>query len=532
MCRAIIQQTQYEMQRNIHLTNLYLLEEEEMSITDSISKEQKETASKLIEPFQNRCQLFTLLFSGTQSGKTGIIREVFHQFVKKGVPVNNLFCLTGKSDVSLKKQTRMRLPSALTNVYHGPDLNKRFVKAIEGKNNCLIVVDECHIASRKFNCLSKALGKAGLLDKAELYRRDIRFVLVSATPNGVLYDIQKWGRDVFTIVGGIYGENYTSCLELFYKNRVFEANDLSQAEHIKELGDRIVSYDTNGNNPLYHIVRGYSGYKYEKLIIQFNRYFGDLCDYKGYTQIENIEDINDLISVRPSKHTIVFIKEKLRCGKSLVKTYLGILYDRPIYNRIDDSITIQGLLGRATGYYDQGQIVVYCHIQSILNYIPLSEGDYNMNYTGYRSSSTEVVGNIIRGKNTFIDPVHFKGSGVLPDRRREAKPEAFHILLKSFEELQDCYKAYYVHEYGINHGRRGPQRVKKNADGFYEGTIRQCSHCVLSYDQVLHEKNNAISDKKPCAHKPCYTNVYDTNTLQFVFIHRNPDFSFYTTDIL
>ena len=532
MYRAIIQQTQYETQQNQYYKQLYLLEEEEMSRTYPISREQKETARKLFEPFQNRCQLFTLLSSGTQSGKTGIIRELFHESVKQDIPVKHLFCITGKSDVSLRNQTRSRLPSMIPYVLHGPDLKKKFVKAMEGLCDCLIVVDEPHCACRNFHCLAKAFKEAGLLDKAELYRRNIRIVLVSATHNGILYDIQKWGKEVYTIIRGIHGPNYVSCIDLYNINRVFDAKDLLRAEHIKEFGDRIVSYDENGDNPLYHIVRGYSGVKYEQLIIQFNRYFGELYDYKGYTQIDNIDDINDLISVRPAKHTIIFIKEKLRCGKSIFKKYLGILYDRPTYTRVDDSVTIQGLLGRATGYDDNGQIIVYCHIQSIINYIPLSEGDFSPDYTGWSSSSTEVRGKKNNGKNTFIDPVHYKGSGVLPDRRREPKPEAFHIISTSFAELQDCYKAYYVHEYGANHGKRGPQQIKKNADGFYEGTIRQNSHRVLSYDQVLHEKNNAISDKKPCAHKPCYTNVYDSNTLRFVFIHRNPDFSFSTTGIL
>ena len=54
----------------------------------------------------------------------------------------------------------------------------------------------------------------------------------------------------------------------------------------------------------------------------------------------------------------------LRCAKSLVKKHLGVCYER--YTKyIDDSVTIQGLLGRCTGYDDNGRTIISTNIESI-----------------------------------------------------------------------------------------------------------------------------------------------------------------------
>ena len=531
MRNCLTQRTSVEIQRNQAMKTLYCLEDDELALTEKISPEQKEGATQVFEAFENNPNLLHVVYiAPTQSGKTGTFCNIIRQFVERGdVPVNNLFCITGKSDISLKTQTQKRLPEILRkNIYHGPDLTTRFVKNIQGKSDCVIILDECQCASGKDNSLLNAFKKAGLLDKDELYRRNIRIVYVSATPNGILYDIQKWEEGNYKIIRGLTGQNYTSCSDLYGMTRVFEAKNLLNRENVIELGDRIIQFDADGNDPHYHIIRAYSGVRFQRMKDLFTELFWNLIEFMDYTQEKNAKDINDILSVRPNKHTIIFIKEKLRCGKSLVKTYIGVLYDRPATNT-DDSVVIQGLLGRATGYDDNGKTVIYCNTQSIINYLPIIEtGDFSSEYTGWNSSSTEVIGNTIHGKQTFADPAHYRGSGVVAVKKakREPKPEAFHISLESFEELQDYYKAFNRYKYGQGHNKKGPNKAKKNADGYCIGTIRKISKQVLSLERVLHEKNNAVSEDKPCAYKACYTDVKDPNTLVFVFIHREPDFHY------
>ena len=532
-CFRILQQcSSIQKQRNQAWATLYCLEDDELSIKEPLSDKQKEIATDVVILFDTFLKLlFVMIVAPTQSGKTGTYCNIFRQFVESGVPVNNLFCITGKSDISLKQQTQNRLPEMLKkNVFHGPDLTTRFVKSIEGKKDCVIILDECQCASGQNNSVLKALKKAGLSDKAELYRRNIRIVLVSATPNGTLYDIQKWGEETYKIIRGIPGDDYTSCIDLLAKARVFEALNLLERENIIELGNRIIKYDENRNDPLYHITRAYTGVKFYKMKDLFIECFGNLFEYINYTHEKNTKDINDILSVRPNKHTIIFIKEKLRCGKSLVKTHVGVMYDRPA-TFTDDSVVIQGLMGRATGYNDNGKTIIYCNIQSLINYVPLIEsGDFSPEYTDWNSSSTEIIGNTIHGKQTFADPAHYKGTGVLaaPKAKREPKTDALYIIVSSFKELKDCYIAFNDYKYGAGHKKKGPNAMKKTPEGFHLGTIRKNSNVVLSLNQVLREKNNALNEKSPCRFKPCYRNVKDPNTAVFVFIHREPDFHYPT----
>ena len=69
-----------------------------------------------------------------------------------------------------------------------------------------------------------------------------------------------------------------------------------------------------------------------------------------YDAMSKIKDINDILYKPPVKHTIILLKQMIRCSKTLYKNNLGILYDRFILGKADDTVVIQSFLGRATGY--------------------------------------------------------------------------------------------------------------------------------------------------------------------------------------
>lgn len=513
---------------------IYLAEDQ---LLDPPFKEQTQYAQQISFEFMiNSTVAFMMVIAPTQWGKTGTIREIFRCFVEQGVPAKHLFYITGKSDKDLLKQSQKRFPKTIRKrAFHNPGLQKHFVNAIRRKRDCVIVIDECHCAAGEENSVSKAFQLAGLLDLQELYRRNIRIILLSATPNGTIYDLQKWGKDTYKIIhiSPRSNELYTGVLDLYGKNRVYEAKDLMQPENMAEFSEKLLEYDANGNDPLYHIIRCPKGDRFQIMKQHFMNYFGQniLLNYLDFlqsnTQTEENIDINQVLAVRPEKHTIIFIKEKLRCGKTLNKTYLGILYDRPSFTNMDD-VTIQGLLGRATGYDDNGKTIIFCNIESIFRYIPMGEnGDYTSDGVEWNSASTETRDGKVVGKQTFTDPAHYKGSGVSPKphRKRESPQNTFHILFNSFASLQECYRLFHEKYNTIGQKSRGPKKSKTNAEGFVLGTIRKASQTVLSLDHVLSEKNNAVSRKKLCAYKPCYRNVNDPNTLLFVFIHRQADFT-------
>ena len=64
----------------------------------------------------------------------------------------------------------------------------------------------------------------------------------------------------------------------------------------------------------------------------------------------DIININDRLSEVPSKHTIIMIKEKLKCANTLQnKQNIGVMIER-WKEMANDSLVIQGLLGRCCGY--------------------------------------------------------------------------------------------------------------------------------------------------------------------------------------
>jgi len=77
--------------------------------------------------------------------------------------------------------------------------------------------------------------------------------------------------------------------------------------------------------------------------------------------------MDDLLANPPARHTFLFIKEKLRCAKTLQKEHLGILYERlskkPVMNTI-----LQGLVGRLTGYHDNTDAIVFSNPDLVLRY--------------------------------------------------------------------------------------------------------------------------------------------------------------------
>ena len=58
----------------------------------------------------------------------------------------------------------------------------------------------------------------------------------------------------------------------------------------------------------------------------------------------------------------------MRCAITLKKTYLGILYEGCPKCIAHDTTIIQGLLGRATGYDDNGISIIFTNIESINKY--------------------------------------------------------------------------------------------------------------------------------------------------------------------
>ena len=85
------------------------------------------------------------------------------------------------------------------------------------------------MASMKEQSIYKSFRESNLLDKQQLYERDIKIVGHSATPNGTIYDLTSWNdtnKQSSKKTIGNEGEGYVSSPKLLDLGRVRQCTDL------------------------------------------------------------------------------------------------------------------------------------------------------------------------------------------------------------------------------------------------------------------------------------------------------------------
>lgn len=436
-----------------------------------ISDEQRALAKKICDALTDKRVINILAIAPPQGGKTGCMYATIKTYmsnINNMIDVNNVFIITGLSSRDWVNQTKKRFPEILSgNIYHRSDLTT-FVKRIDGVSNVLIIMDEIQVAAKENQSIHKAFKTLGLLDKETLYERDIKIVEFTATPDGTIYDLMKWGEASRIIIASNC-DDYTSSYDLLHWNtgvalnkiinvqeRINTLEENIQEEHddeekeiltkklsglqkrlsilqknkhrvrvkqyknlwecdcetgeltkaaldaITELKDDIDSY----SKPRYHIIRTKTGD--QSTIDKFKEHFpDDIYKFINYdsgckdkfnnyvrdtgksNKVPNdkIMDINELLTIEPDDHTIIFTKEMLRCSKTTEQYYKGVSYERWVRNP-NDSVTIQGMLGRNNGYKDNGDSICYTNIETIEKYKELLDSEFNRRDIKWNSNTT------------------------------------------------------------------------------------------------------------------------------------------------
>jgi len=378
-----------------------------------IHDNQTKIAKQVLENFKNSSIINQMVISPTQSGKTGIICETIRYFINDtDIPYKNIYILTGLSSVEWKVQTKNRLPEKISNrVFHRNDLNDTFYEDIKKKKNVLIILDEIQIASAKDQTLHKVFDSLGYMDLKILLEKSIKFIEVTATPNGSIYDLMKWGDKYASKIIVEPPSRYTSCFKLLEQDRVKQYQNLCDDEdsndHIKELKQTIKS---NYKTPRFHFIRTKPAEFQDVTESNFKKVFGNDCKIIDFDFKSEEDDVNNIVKEQPSDHTFIFIKEKLRCAKTIENKHLvGVYYERWTKSRPEDDVIIQGMLGRATGYNDNGDSIVYTNIESIEKYRELITSNFENMTVNWVSSSTAFKNKKIRTTGYYNTPENIKG---------------------------------------------------------------------------------------------------------------------------
>jgi hypothetical protein len=378
-----------------------------------IYENQTKIAKQVLENFKNSSLINQMVISPTQSGKTGIICETIRYFIKEtDIPYKHIYILTGLSSVEWKVQTKNRLPEKISKrVFHRNDLSNEFYEDIKKKRNVLIILDEIQIASAKDQTLHKVFENLGYMDLKILLEKSIKFIEITATPNGSIYDLMKWGDKYSNKIIVEPPSKYTSCFKLYEQDRVKQYQNLCETEdaveNIEELKETI---ETLYKTPRFHFIRTKPAELQDLTESNFKKVFGNNCKIIDFDFKSEEDDINNIVKEQPSIHTFIFIKEKLRCAKTIENKHLvGVYYERWTKSRPEDDVIIQGMLGRATGYNDNGDSIVYTNIESIEKYRELITSNFENMSIKWVSSSTTFKNKKIRTTGYYNTPENVKG---------------------------------------------------------------------------------------------------------------------------
>ena len=496
-----------------------------------IFENQKLCGKEVRNIFNNKSIINCLVYGPTQVGKTGCMTVLILLYILSNpIPINNIYIITGLSDVEWKKDTKNRMPDSINNrIFHRANM-KKFIADIKGKKNCLIIMDEIQIACENNQTIEKVFTKCNFYDLDFLLDNDIKFAQFSATPDGNLNDIKGW-KNHSAIVKLSPGQGYYGPKQAMEQGRIKQFKDLTIPENVEELRNDIENYP----NPRYHLIRVPSkrGNKDKTtnnqsiVISNFKKVFGENYEYNEKYLESKKDDINCILEKKPERDTFIFYCEILRCAKTQCKKYVGISYERYCINPQDSTI-LQGSFGRLCGYDDNGDSICYTNIKSIENYIKLLDNgmefkkgiEWNTRTTQYNKQED----NTYNKKGTYNSVSHIeqlKDNIAKPDIEKTIVKPSIKIF-KTFEEMKEFFK-----DEGKYLGR-GPNKKEKYKDGngFYT--------CITQYDKDYKvrtreffeniEKNNnwGFNDgdaKNRFRLYSCYYDITDSNTLEWWLVY-------------
>jgi len=302
------------------------------SLFDSLFPNQIDFGQRIVDALHDHHTV--LAFAHTQCGKTGSMLATIHL---SHFPLERVFIITGLSSIDWLVQTRKRIP--IKNIFHRNTLHL-FLKRVANVHNPLILIDECHIASKPGQIIHKITSS--------LQHISPLFVLVSATPDWKRFKPLPIGTAIRVMKdppGYVSVDYFADSGHLLPCKNI--SNHPDSFDHIREIIPFL-------KDPAYHIIRTPRNELHLLTILNFKEVF-KLENYL-FISMPNLSILN----IKPSVHTFIFIKDTLRCAVTIPKNYIGILYER-FTNFPNRASIIQGLLGRATGF-NSHHIIIFSFI--------------------------------------------------------------------------------------------------------------------------------------------------------------------------
>jgi hypothetical protein len=457
---------------------------------------QQTAAQQVFNNFQDTKICTQLVIGQTQSGKTGTMLAIVNEYINKSdIHVSNIFIFTGLSDITWKLQTKSRFPEIIhVNILHRANW-KTLANALCDASNVLIIIDEVHIAAKLNQTLTQLFTAANITPTSQC-TRDIKIVEFSATPDGVLCTLNAHCVNSSKKVFVVPGAGYTSAEHLLKTGKILQYQPLF--DDISAPIDELMTVINKFSKPMYHFIRTPGGISDSKIKSKFKHFYELLF----YNQLTSNFDINDVLSKKPTTHTLIFIKEMFRCAKTLCKKYIGVCYER-YSNSPNDSTVAQGLIGRLTGYDYNGISICFTNIHSVEKYILQHSTEFTED-PGWSSRTTRVRS----GKTTSANTFHTDETKIV---KKCGVPTSYKIF-----HTQDEAKLWYVELCLVAGLKMGKLVTKKSTDNWYleEKKILSMDACLEMGHNVL----NRVGGKRHTRYLAYYDDVNDSKSIMFMIV--------------
>ena len=357
---------------------------------------QQEAAQQIIEHYKNEKYLVVLI-AQPGAGKTGVVLEVTKQMTThidddQCIDASNVFILSGMNDIDWNVQFKSKmLRTFQDNVYHRGAINSHIQNRIAEMTNGLCCTDECQIACGSQMKVAHVLASTGLTDLAVARARNMKLLDVSATPETVAYDIAHWGPHAAIVILPT-GPNYKGFQVMLDENRIREAPHFENYDQVLAfLNDWDQRYASISEKKFFPI-------RLLPTSATLKGWFERACVALGWNRIhhdsqDRIADIDSLMEIAPSKHTLIPIKGFWRASKRLVRKHVGGCYEE-IPQKQNDTAAAQGLIARFCDNYEyegdelnpELRPVHYGDIKAIKSYLKWFERGCDYSLADYQSA--------------------------------------------------------------------------------------------------------------------------------------------------
>lgn len=348
-------------------------------------QEVEECVDEILMNFTNNVNELQII-ADTQSGKSDIMINLVDKvyknkrFYRKEFNFDKIAIIICASDLDLKRDLQTKITDVFKDdinimIKHLPEISnyEKYKTDWENYKDCSIIIfDENHCDINEKSIVDNFRSRMKIhTDDLSDNDNAVRVIGFSATPY----------EQMHAMINYIYMKprrNYYSIRDMLDNKKIQQSSRLDVYTNVKKVFDltriktkigyviiRLPTSDKEKNNVMVNVATYFRNNNKKIITFMYN--------------MNAKEDINKThLNKKPKLLTIIYVKDKIRKGKTLMKNHIIMMYDRTENENV--STTVQSFAGRATGYNVNKNLIVFCHLSNIRSHLDWTENNFDLEY--------------------------------------------------------------------------------------------------------------------------------------------------------